>query len=90
MSMNDDKFYAEASWIAKRNYGYEYPELKKKKMVSIKPREYFVFLNDFENKWDCVGEFKTYEEALECSEKYKSYGEVKIMIEGWAVIKEGF
>lgn len=30
--MNDDKFYAEATWIAKRNYGYEYPELKKKKI----------------------------------------------------------
>ncbi len=86
MSTNDDKFYTDAPWISKRNYGHVYTELKKK--VYINKRVYFVFVHDFDNKWDCVGQFNTYAEAVECSEEYRKYGEVKILTEGLSAIKE--
>lgn len=57
-------------------------------MEDIKISGYFVFLHDFDNKWDCVGEFKTYGEAVECTEEYRKYGEVEILTNVWNVIKE--
>lgn len=57
-------------------------------MGRIHARGYFVFLHDFGNKWDCVGEFKTYGEAVECSEKYRSYAEVQILTDVWTVVRE--
>lgn len=59
-------------------------------MEDIKTSGYFVFLNDFDNKWDCVGEFKTYGEAVECSKEYRKYGEVQILTNVWIVVKEVF
>lgn len=77
---------ADAPWISKKNYGHVYTELKKK--VSINSRVYFVFVHDFGNKWDCVGQFKTYAEAVKCSEEYRKYGEVKILTERLSTVKE--
>lgn len=59
-------------------------------MEDIKTSGYFVFLHDFDNKWDCVGEFKTYGEAVECSKEYRKYGEVQILTNVWIVVKEVF
>ena len=77
MSTNDYKFYADVPWISRKNYGHVYTELKKK--VSINARVYFVFVHDYDVKWDCVGQFKTYAEAVECSKEYIKYGEVQIL-----------
>ncbi len=59
-------------------------------MEDINTRGYFVFLHDFDEKWDCVGEFKTYREAVECLEEYRKYGEVQILTDVWTVVKEVF
>ena len=47
--------------------------------MSTNDVKFYVFVHDFENKWDCVAQFNTYGEALECSEEYIKYGEVLIL-----------